>query len=358
MRRTSAIGLGLMLALSGNAARAEPAGHSLRLLGAAPSAQDPAPSSFALDLRIKPGDGEFQSAVEGWFASIVAPAGSGEVSGSCVEKRCALTLELSSGKLALTGDILDPAGEVPARFVVKDDQDKAVQTGTASLGVLTGTVPGLGALAAPDAINGDDLDDLLMWGQQTVASGSPPGDGPPAGYQRESVGSWQSGKERLATGLIFEADLAELKADRAAAEKVAGWTTINETAHGWTAGYPGALLPVTSSSGAERRFASADGKAVLTIAIDPPKSSDAFDAFVESVTGSREGRSQVNITRTNGDLQARYEQGDIVTVAAYHNRDTGFARIVYTYPVDRAEAFEPFDMIVQREFKVTDEVKP
>ncbi len=358
MRRTSAIGLGLMLALSGNAARAEPAGHSLRLLGAAPSAQDPAPSSFVLDLRIKPGDGEFQSAVEGWFASIVAPAGSGEVSGSCVEKRCALTLELNSGKLALTGDILDPAGEVPARFVVKDDQDKAVQTGTASLGVLTGTVPGLGALAAPDAINGDDLDDLLMWGQQTVASGSPPGEGPPAGYQRESVGSWQSGKERLATGLIFEADLAELKADRAAAEKVAGWTTINETAHGWTAGYPGALLPVTSSSGAERRFASADGKAVLTIAIDPPKSSDAFDAFVESVTGSREGRSQVNITRTNGDLQARYEQGDIVTVAAYHNRDTGFARIVYTYPVDRAEAFEPFDMIVQREFKVTDEVKP
>ncbi len=347
-----------MLALSGFAAQAEPAGHSLRLLGAAPSAHDPAPARFVLDLLIKPGDGEFQSAVEGWFAAIIAPAGSGDVSGSCVEKHCALTVQLDSGKLALTGDILDPAGEVPVRFVVKDDQDKSIQTGTASLSVLTGAVPTLGVLAAPDAINGDDLDDLLMWGQQTVASGSPPGEGPPAGYQRESVGAWQARKERLATGLIFEADLAELKADRAAAEKAAGWTTINETDHGWTASYPGALLPVASSSGAERRFASADGRAMLTIAVDPPRSSNAFDAFVESVTASREGRSQVNITRTNGDLQARYQQGDVVTVAAYHNRDAGFARIVFTYPIDRAEAFETFDMIVQREFKVADDVKP
>ena len=117
-----------------------------------PSAVDPALSSFVLGPRIKSGDGKFQSTVEGWFAAIVALAGSGEVSGASVEKHCAPTVQPNSRKLALTGDILDPAGEVPARFVVKNDQDKAVQI----------------ALATPDAINGDDLP---MWGQQTVASG-------------------------------------------------------------------------------------------------------------------------------------------------------------------------------------------
>lgn len=45
-------------------------------------------------------------------------------------------------------------------------------------------------------------------------------------------------------------------------------------------------------------------------------------------------------------------------MAAYYNRDTGFDWIVYTYPADRADTFEPFDMIVQREFKVADDVKP
>ena len=97
---------------------------------------------------------------------------------------------------------------------------------------------------------------------------------------------------------------------------------------------------------------------MLTIAIDPPTSPSAFDAFVESVTGSCEGRSEVDIIRTTGDLEARYEQDDAVTVAAYYNRDTGFDWIVYTYPADRADTFEPFDMIVQREFKVADDVKP
>ena len=90
----------------------------LRLIGTAPGAQDPVPTAFVIDARLKPGDGEFQSTLEGWFAATAAPASSGEVTGSCVEKHCALTVDLDGSKLAITGDFGDPAGSVTARYLL------------------------------------------------------------------------------------------------------------------------------------------------------------------------------------------------------------------------------------------------
>ncbi len=338
--------------------RAETPPRVLRLVGEAAGAKDPVPAAFALDLIVKPGDGDFQSRIEGWFAATAPPATSGAVSGSCVEKRCALTVELDAGKLTLTGDLLDAAGPVAARFALKDDQDKPAQSGAAILSPLTGALPNLGDLAAPDAIDAADLDDLLMWAHETVSSGSAPGDEPPSSFQRESVATWQNGKGRLATGLIFTSDLAELRADRAAAEMAAGWKTLGDKSLGWSAGYPSALLPNASQTGAEHRFASADGKAVLVIAIDAPMSSQDFDDFVEKTTADRDGRSHVNTTRVNSDLEMRLEEGGIVTVAAYHNREGGLARLVLTYPADRDETFDPFAVILQRQFKVSGDLKP
>jgi len=358
MRWVLATGLVLTLALCGQAATADPDPvRPLRLLGSAPGAKDPVPTAFVIDARLKPGDGEFQSEIEGWFAAIAEPAASGEISGSCVEKHCALTVALPNAKLALTGDFGGGA-DPQARFSLKDDDDKTTQSGSVTLTALGPTVPRLGALAAPDAIDAADLDDLLMWGQQTVSSGSAPSDRYPDSFQHEALASWQQAKERLATGLIFEADLVLLRADRAAAEKAAGWTALGDPAHGWSAGYPAALLPRATQAGAERRFASADGKAVLVVAVDPPMSSDAFDAFVEKVSADRDGRSNVNTTRVNGDLEMRFEEGGAVTVAAYHNRDAGLARLVLTYPTSRADTFSPFDAIVQRQLKVGDDLKP
>ena len=64
---------------------------------------------------------------------------------------------------------------------------------------------------------------------------------------------------------------------------------LGDAAHGWTAGYPAAVLPKASRAGAEQRFASADGRAVLVVAVDPPLSNDAFDALVERLTADRAG---------------------------------------------------------------------
>jgi hypothetical protein len=331
--------------------------RTLRLVGAATDAHDPVPAAFVIDARLKPGDGEFQSTLDGWFAAIAAPAVSGEVSGSCVEKHCALTVDLDGAKLALTGDFADGAGPIPARFVLKDDQDKAVQNGAATLSTLGGTVPGQGALAAPDAIDQSDFDDLLMWAHQTVSAGSAPSDPVPSSFQHESLATWQQEKGRLATGLIFAADLDQLRTERAAATRTAGWTPLGDAAHGWSGGYPAALLPRGDPAAAEQRWASADGKARLVVAIDPPMSSDAFDAFVETATADRAGRNHVNTTRVNSDLEYRFEEGGVVTVAAYHNREGGLARLVLTYPADRSDAFEPFEVILQRQFQAGDDLK-
>ena len=358
MRSLFATGLVFALALCGQNAAADPDPvRPLRLLGSAPGAKDPVPPAFVIDARLKPGEGEFQSEIEGWFAAIAEPAASGEISGSCVEKHCALTVALPNAKLALTGDF--GGGAAPqARFSLKDDDGETVQSGAVALSALGPMVPGLGALAAPDAIDEADLDDLLMWNQQTVSSGSTPTDPFPGSFQHEALASWQQEKDRLATGLIFESDLEQLRAARAAAEKAAGWTALGDPAHGWSAGYPASLLPRAIQAGTEHRFASADGKAVLVVAIDSPMSSDAFDAFVEKVSADRVGRSNVNTTRVNGDLEMRFEEGGAVTVAAYHNRDAGLARLTLTYPVARAETFSPFDTILQRQLKVGDDLKP
>jgi hypothetical protein len=331
---------------------------TLRLSGAAPTASGPAPQTFVIDAEVKPGDGDFQTSIDGWMASIAEPASSGEVDGSCVEHRCGLTADLPNAKFILTGDFGDATGPVAVHFTVKDGDDKTVQEGAAIVQRLTGPVAGLGELAAPNALTEAQMDDLLMWNQQTVTSGSPPGDDPPSGSQRDTLAEWQNGKGRLATGLIFTADLAELRAGAEAARKAAGWTPLCDAAHGWSAGYPAAVLPKSSRVGPERRYASANGEAVLVIAIDAPMSSDDFDAFVEKVTADRAGRTEVNTIRINGDLQMSFQQAGMVTVAAYHNRDNGLARVVFTYPAKAKDAYEPIETIVQHSLVATDDLKP
>jgi hypothetical protein len=357
-KRVAAIsGLALSLVVA-HASAQTPEVKTLRLSGTAPTASDPAPKTFVIDAEVKPGDGDFQTSIDGWLASTAEPASSGEVDGTCVEHRCVLTAALDNAKFILTGDFGDATGPVAVHFTVKDPDDKTLQEGAATVQPLTGPVAGLGELATPDALTEAQMDDLLMWNQQTVTSGSPPGDDPPSSSQRDTLAGWQGDKGRLATGLIFTADLTELRADAEAARKAAGWTPLGDAAHGWSAGYPAAVLPKSSRVGAEQRFTSANGEAVLVVAVDAPMSSDDFDAFVEKVSADREGRTEVDTIRANGDLQMSYQQGGMVTVAAYHNRDNGLARVVFTYPAKAKNAYEPVETIVQHSLAVTDDLKP
>ena len=350
---------GLALSLCAACALAQtPAAKTLRLQGEAPSAADPAPKAFIIDVQVKPGDSDFQTALDGWLAASAAPAASGEASGTCVEHRCVLTADLEDGKFVLTGDFGDTTRPVAVRFVVKDNDDKTVQEGAASLRPLAGPIAGQGALAAPDAINEIQLDDLLLWNDQTVSSGSPPSDEPPSSSQRESLATWQAQKGRLGTGLIFAADLTELRADAEAARRKAGWTPLGDAAHGWSAGYPATVLPKASHAGPEQRFSSADDKALLVVAVDPPMSSEAFDGFVDKVSADREGRSQADTTRVNGDLEMSYQEDGVVTAAVYHNRDDGLARMVFTYPAKASDTYAPLATILQHSLTVTDDLKP
>jgi hypothetical protein len=341
-----------------SAAAQTPAAKTMRLQGEAPTAADPAAKTFIIDAQVSPGDGDFQTTIDGWLAASAEPAASGEVSGTCVERHCVLTASLDDGKLVLTGDFGDAAGPVAAHFTVKDEDDKTVQEGAASLKPLAQPIPALGALAAPDAINEIGLDDLLLWNDQSVSTGSPPSDEPPSSSQRESLAAWQQQKGRLATGLIFTADLAELRADADAARKKVGWTPLGDAAHGWSAGYPAALLPKAGRVGSEQHFTSPDGKAVLVVAVDPPMTSDAFDGFVYKVSADREGRGQVDTVRVNGDLEMSYEEGGLVTSAAYRNRDGGLARAVFTYPVAARDAYDPMAAILRHSLTASDELKP
>jgi len=359
MKTRSTAVCGLALSLCAAVALAQtPAARTLRLQGETPSAADPAPKVFIIDAQVTPGDSDFQTTIDGWFASSAEPAMSGEVSGSCVQTKCVLSAEVENGKFVLTGDFGDAARPVAAHLVVKDDDDKTVQEGAATLQPLAQPIAGLGMLAAPDAINEIQLDDLLIWNNQTVSSGSPPSDEPPSSSQREALAAWQEQKGRLATGLIFVTDLAELRAHADAARKTAGWTPLGDAAHGWSAGYPAAILPKASRVGAEQHFASADGKAMLIVAVDAPMTSDAFDTFVDKISADRDGRDDVSTVRVNGDLEMSYTEGGIATTAAYHNRDGGLARLVFTYSTKAKDLYQPYETILQHSLTVTDDLKP
>jgi hypothetical protein len=358
------VALSLVVALVGqaSAALADPPAKTLRLIGDAPTAVDPAPKAFVIDIAVSDGDSEAQTSLDGWLASTAAPAASGPASGACVETHCTLTADLDGQKLTVTGDFGAAAGPVAAHFTFKDSDGKVVSEGAAALKPLNGDVPGLGALAGPGAVNAAELDELLLWSHETTASGSPPGDDPPDSIQRDTLATWQGQQGRLATGLIFSADLTQLHGAEADAKKVADWTALGDAAHGWRAGYPAALLPNAThpagKAGPEQRFASADGKAVLVVAVDPPMSDADFDAFEEKLTADRDSRSGVNMTRVNGDLQLRYVEGGLVTVEAYHSRAGGLARLEFTYPDEGGDAYAPYELILQHSLVVTDDLKP
>jgi hypothetical protein len=338
---------GLLLA---GAAVADEA-RQLRLIGEA-AAGGSAPKRFFIEAVVTPGDAPFKSEVSGWLAALPPDVGSGELTGSCVENACALAADLDGGKLSLTGDLIaaDPGA---GKYVYGDDN----QGGAVRFTVLAGSsVPEVGELAPAGATTAAELTELLAWNGQEGGFNNSDLSGPPTDTERESLAGWQGSNGRPPTGLILDADLKALRDGAAAAKVKAGWTPIGDAAHGWNAGYPATLLPVVSRAGAEQRFASADGKAMLVVAIEPPRSAQGFDALVEEETADKPGQSDRSYTRVNDDMEISYTLAGVRRVAAYHSREGGFARVVFTYPAG-VEAYDRVAGLLTRSLAVTRDMK-
>ncbi len=346
-----------LVASSGAGARAEDdLGRVLRVIGQS-SAGAPIPGRFVIDARLKPGDAPFQSTVEGWFAALPPDTGTGEIEGSCVESRCALSVDLDDGKLGLTGDLGGPATPGPGRASLKAEDDKTPHQGAVTYALVSGPIPDLGELAPPDAVTAQEMEELLMWNGSQGGFSNVDKDWPDS-FERGLLADWQAGAGRPATGLILVADLKEMRAGAMAAKAKADWKVLGDPALGWSGGYPASLLTKASQAQGERRFESADGKAKLVLAVDPPLTSEAFDAFWEKVKARAEAGEGQGYTRVNSDFEISWREKDVVVTAVAHSREGGLARLEFSYPADQDETWAPYKTILPRSLRVTDALKP
>jgi hypothetical protein len=235
-----------------------------------------------------------------------------------VRSQCAIDVDQSDAKLSLGGDFTGPASN--GRFALTGDDDEVTAEGATRLAPLAGDIPGVGALAPPDAVGGAELKSLLEWSGIAVSSGNAEPPALPDDTEREALAEWQNSQGEPMTGRITVSDLAALRSRAESVKSKDGWTRIGDERAGWSAAYPAALLPKASASGAERRFANADGKAVLVVPMEPGLSDDGFSALVDKLAADAPDRSDKAYTRVNGDLDLSYvEAGRKVTVAC-HNR--------------------------------------
>jgi hypothetical protein len=353
----AALGVALTLAPSVRAG-AEPAGRPVRIVAEAVTLIGGLQPRFVIDAKITPGGSAFNSEVHGWLAALPPGSGSDTLEGSCVEAQCAVTAALSSGKMALSADLAGDGPPGMGRLILSDDDGRKIGESAMKLTVITGPVPGLGELAPVDAVSALELSDILMW------SGSPTDfshveEGPVGWLQRQALAEWQAEQHHHANGLILKDELAQLRQRADKAKKAAGWAAMGDPPHGWTAGYPAALLPKAQVvNRREKRFTSLDGRAVLMVAVQPPMSPKAFDTFVAQQTADRPGVTNRSYTRVNNDMEITYQAGGKVVSAAFHNRPAGFARLEFSRPVDEAQTYAAFDTILPRSLRVTDALAP
>ena len=353
--RWSAIALAVSAVLMAAPARADDdPGTVVRLVG---SSTGPGPKTFVIDARIKPGDTTFESQVSGWITSLDPEGGYGELSGHCVETHCALGMRVGDASMEIVADV-GAGGASDGRYTYERQDDEKKLTGALRLTPLSGPLPnGLGPLAAPDAITAPALADLLMWnGAEAGFHYSDPKELPDASL-RDRLGGWQAAHQRPSTGLITDGDLQLLRSGAEETRKTLGWTPLGDKDGTWRTGYPAALLPKATTVGREQHYASNDGKAELIVALDPPMSSDDFDALVDKETADSETRSSVNYNRSGGDMELRYEEKGVVTVASWHNRDEGMARQVLRYPADQNDTYVVVADILPAVFAVREDFK-
>jgi hypothetical protein len=326
-------------------------GKPLRLIGEVAAPSEGAPRRFVIDALIAEGDEPFQSRIDGWFASLdPADAGSGEIEGTCVQERCALSVRLGAGEFGVTGDLTTGGsgiGQAALRPRWSDEPPPAPSAVT--FAGFDDEAPGLGRLAPRGTIGSHDLSDQLVWAGIDLGF-SNLDDGEPDGRERGGLADWQAAQGRPPSGLLLADDLAALKAEAETAQAAAGWRAVEGAA--WAAGYPSALLrPI---AGEPYRFASADARAELVWALEGPMSEADWDALVERETADNDADENRGYIRVNDDLEMTVTRAGVRHVAVWLNRPGGVTHMTYRYP-EGDESLARLEPVLLRTFRLPDD---
>ncbi|HEX4180341.1 MAG TPA: hypothetical protein VHY32_06090 [Caulobacteraceae bacterium] len=338
----------------------------LHLIGDAPAADEDGPRHFVLNATVNHDDGSNEDVVTGRLVLLPPLSASSDVKGACVKKRCDFTADLDGATINFSGDLSDHGGLAAGKFDIPGvEGDRKEISGAVIFTTFTNSVPGLGDLVKPGAIDSRTLDDLLMWagtGHGFIGSDDAH---PIDDDEQEDLATWQLQNQRPATGLLFASELALMTRQRADAQKAVGWSVLGGPALGWSAGYPAKLLPTASRDGAEQRFVSVDGKASLIVAIDPPLENEEFNARMEKLINEDvPGQTDRNYGLAGDNMQISYVQGGNRVSIYYYRREGGVARLVLTYPAPAASTppgQNPLDDIastITGSFRVADAIKP
>jgi hypothetical protein len=333
---------GAFCAGAGPAAAQDPE-RLVRLLG-----EGDAGLRFVLDGAETGSDEPDRSEATVWYAALPPGERYGELSGPCVEARCALSGTLSDGsELRLTTG-LRPGAD--GRHTISGGYDQAQAETAVRLAALTGEIPEVGVLAPPDAVSAYALSGLLTWAGGFGTTASDDGE-PPDDSERQGLAGWQQQNGKPATGLITVADLAALRTDGEELRRASRWTPL--AGAGWRAGYPAALLsPV---SGQEHRYASADGRVRLSIAMDPPVTEEAWDAFVDQETEDTPEREATGYMRVNDDMEITHQSEAGYAYSLHHRNSRGVARLTLTTAKEIDDDWAVWRSVFAREFQLVGE---
>lgn len=334
--------LAVAAATIATAAVAQPAERTVRLGG-----EGPGGLRFILDGAESLGDGPDRSEMRAWYAALPPNEGFGEISGPCVEDRCALSGELADGStLSFTG-ALKPQGA--ARMRRGQAYGDAPVEGEVRFAALPAEIPGVGALALPDAVTAYELSGLLTWaGGYGSGVNDPEYESAPDEDDRAALAQWQQVEGRSPTGLIATADLAALRAAGERLRRESGWTPVEGP--GWRAGYPAALL--SPAPGGERRYLGADGRVSLTFAVEPALSDDAWEALVDQEAEDRPGRHTQGYSRVNDEMEIGHQTPSGPTFTLLRRRPAGVVRMTLSYPDALEETWIVWRDILARELQV------
>lgn len=333
----------------------EDAAVPLRLIGEAPAMGAGEARHFVIDARVTKPNGDPE--IKGWLAALPPETGFTFIAGTCHDgEGCGLSFFRGARQVWLRGDLLGSQAPIPGRFEISAGNDDEAHEGTVTFTPFTDAVPGLGALVTFDAVDSPALNDLLLWSAPTAVLNVDAG--PIDEVDRELLAQWQGSRGRPATGLLLASDLAELTRHRREQQSALKWTVFTAPDKSWSAGYPAALLHPTAGPGAGQVFASADGKARLAIAIDPPVDEPGLNALIQRLVEDPVSmRTDMHADGTGPDQAISYvEHGKRIT-QIYRSRKSGLARLTFAYP-DGNDTYADIAPLVSLSLSATDEVKP
>jgi len=340
---------------AGSALAGEDAAVPLRLIGDAPTMGAGEARRFVIDARVTQRNGYPE--IKGWLAALPPETGFTFIAGFCHQgEACTLAFYRETRRIRFTGDLLASQAEIAGRFEISAGRGGEAGEGVVTFTPFTDAVPGIGTLVQLDAVDSPGLNDLLLWNAPTAVLNVSAG--PIDEVDRELLAQWQVAQGRPGTGLLLTSDLEQLTRHRAVQQKALGWTLVAAADKGWSAGYPAALMHPIGGTGTEQRFASADGNAHLTIAIDAPVDQAGLDGMIQQLIEDPAGkRTDMHVDGKGPDQAISYVERRRMVTQIYRNRPAGLARLVFSYP-ERSKVYADIAPLVSLSLAVADDVRP